>query len=1536
MKTVEAQREEDQGGITIGNTTTSEDGGYIAEIPSEFDMSGITISVSGGVNALTNEPSDFTAEIIPAHFGTNVTPVTKIASELVKQGENPKKAKEKVVDLVKSLVEKGDIDGREINETDLFEGTMSEMLLREGSEKELVIKTTAFQLIETSLKMFADARSGAKLRNTTSEDKSKALKDVVKALRVIEVNEGEILSIDELADKSFKKMIESDASLIGTSIDAEDSYDLIKMNLESNKRIILEEVETAEFRGLSAIDIVEKVERNRKDADIESELLKDTFRVDVESCAGNKECAGEKVEEKFNEVVDSKMQHREEIKKQKEEGKYVSPIVVDLAKIDSIKQTRIKQTEIDNAKREFTDLYDTLKSLEKSLSNDEVRSIIASDIDEEERSNGVKECIASCREQFSGEEYDENREFYMNLCVARCRINLMKKISIIGEGNESLDNVISFISNEEDMIAAFNKRDEHTNNVIDTIKMEIEEEGLKFDTRSFDVVDRLRSQITGNRFCCIVAPSGKCCNTIKGNFVYGKDPVVVGPIGGEPIGEPMELPFEKIPALSDLLNNGEELGEAQDFISSKEEGSFPFEGVFEKTGEKKSDVEYWKGWYKNEQMTDKFTKEEMDMLLEYFDSKKGTKNPTSEEDILQKIQMILWNMHLNTGNIMPDAIDFRKCVEEYEGVKEKLQFVNSENKWYILKDDGAHRPGTSGYRLYVPEEDIPNTYIEDLSEIGIDFKSILISSWKKLYSDEGGDDHSGKEPVKEEPVKVTYKTGDGMVKFKKWMDYIFEKYALPQEFSLPTNESEFDARFKDMKSATEQLFEEAKLVEAEPWEMRIAQNYINSWLVSNRFGGEEPNETSEHRLRDLYREMFSRVFETIELFRPLGNKESFADLQVRRNRINYYISEYSKFDSELDNAKTEFLNNNDQVWRISNTLSYLIRKIYGEYYKTLVDNEWTQRSNSNGKKLLVNVDDFNNIKLTSEGIEFESTPVSVDNIKEVSTLGGNYYYELEEGAYEEIGTNKFKVSILKGKDFAGQRNAFLPGLIYRAQDASWQSFAVLYVGLEECGSYTMTPITLSISTHGFHNQHTVLHNEVDLTISNFRKLMYSPFSNYFGEIHIDGDSNLDTFEDIKDSKYWNSRFEVVEPQYAKVYDFFNGLSILNVGDVRVNPCDGYVKLESNNSNLGYYKTIEVVGPYDVEYKDCLYGKFNMEIQANEVFELVEGEYVKYSGKVYASSWNVPLTLADKIRENRNAEYYESVDGILLRYNAHMNYGLGNSGRGFKTCEGLEKNDTYEVHGTYFASNRNLFPYWEGKTVILKEKDGTIISEQTVDKGLISQSSTGFLNSGRHPNDQFLVSVNSNGSTVTITFESDSTYSNSSNYYSTDSKGKIDYQASTQCVDADGDQIPATVDLDDNDPSVGGDTDRDGIADHEDVFPFDAGTAYTLVRDIETNEQKVVNANLVKFAGTADYMFYIEYPSEGKEEKEKEERSMPIIFGFEIISTSTEDYDVSLSRFNLEPGKRFNLDFSDQQSEILERVQEVRNKYNSIEKGGFKK
>ena len=95
MKAIEVQREEESGGITIGNATTSENGGYIAEMPSSFDMSGITISVSGGFNAYTNEPSEFTAEVKPNHFGTNLTPVTKMASELVKQGDDPKKGKRK-------------------------------------------------------------------------------------------------------------------------------------------------------------------------------------------------------------------------------------------------------------------------------------------------------------------------------------------------------------------------------------------------------------------------------------------------------------------------------------------------------------------------------------------------------------------------------------------------------------------------------------------------------------------------------------------------------------------------------------------------------------------------------------------------------------------------------------------------------------------------------------------------------------------------------------------------------------------------------------------------------------------------------------------------------------------------------------------------------------------------------------------------------------------------------------------------------------------------------------------------------------------------------------------------------------------------------------------------------------------------------------------------------------------------------------------------------------------------------------------------
>ena len=138
-----------------------------------------------------------------------------------------------------------------------------------------------------------------------------------------------------------------------------------------------------------------------------------------------------------------------------------------------------------------------------------------------------------------------------------------------------------------------------------------------------------------------------------------------------------------------------------------------------------------------------------------------------------------------------------------------------------------------------------------------------------------------KEPIIEEPVVVTYKTGEGMVKFKKWMDYLLGKYALPQSFSLPTNESEFDSRYSEMKSAAEQLFEEAKLVDAEKWEMRVAQNYVYSWVKTNRFGGQHPNSSSEYRLFDLQNQIFTRAFESIDMFKPSGNVETLPNLQLK-------------------------------------------------------------------------------------------------------------------------------------------------------------------------------------------------------------------------------------------------------------------------------------------------------------------------------------------------------------------------------------------------------------------------------------------------------------------------------------------------------------------------------------------------------------------------------------------------------------------------------------------------------------------------------
>ena len=533
------QEEKSQGGgITVTTTTTSENGGYIAEIPSSFNMDDITISVSGGVNAYTNEPSEFTAEVKPKHFGTNVTPVTKMATELVKQGEDPEFAKVRVVDFVKSLLDSNEIDGREITHDHLFERTMNDMLVSED-KKEIAIKATAFQAIETSLKMFADARSGAKLRATNAEDRKTSLTDVVKALRTINVEKGERIDIDELTDKSLKKMVENDASLVGTSIDTENSFEKLTHSLVENKETLLRSVREHSSLNLSAMEIIQKVEENRKDADIEVEMMKEVFKVDVESCAGNKECADQKVEDNFTKKMDSKEEHKSLIEKKKDEGTYVSPITFDVSKLESAKQTQIKQNQLDGVKASFDSTLRMFKNAEKQLESCSIIQLLEVKFTSARVEEAVQACI--------GNTPPHHIDIDHKICIVNARKGEEPFMEYLDEAGKP--DVYDLFKHEEEIVKEFNDTEESTDELIETIKMEIEEEGLKFNTRSFDVVNRLRSQITGGKFCCIVAPKGKCCNTLGGNFIVGpKDPGYGDlPIDGPTIDGPIEVPELETP-----------------------------------------------------------------------------------------------------------------------------------------------------------------------------------------------------------------------------------------------------------------------------------------------------------------------------------------------------------------------------------------------------------------------------------------------------------------------------------------------------------------------------------------------------------------------------------------------------------------------------------------------------------------------------------------------------------------------------------------------------------------------------------------------------------------------------------------------------------------------------------------------------------------------------------------------------------------------------------------------------------------------------
>ncbi len=322
MKTIADERSQG-GGITVGSTTTDENGAYELTLISDIDT--YTITAQNGTNMVTGEPNDSTFTV-SSKVSYHVNPASELASDLIEEGMSVEEAKDKVIEFVNSDLSNVASLGEAtepLSKEDLFDRSMTKDM--ESQNRKGAMKAVVFNTLNNIKEMLVEAVEAD--APSAEEVEKEVRKAIAKELRLINHKEGQNVNISNLVESAIDRVGEeielvelkevSKKSIIGSTINSQ-SHELTSIDLGDGNV----------YRSIAA------VETKRHEIKDEKSMVEQLVKIDVSVESDD--------ESKLSVLKNIKSAKKEEIE---EERKSKEPVNFD-SKLDKIKERLELQDQI--------------------------------------------------------------------------------------------------------------------------------------------------------------------------------------------------------------------------------------------------------------------------------------------------------------------------------------------------------------------------------------------------------------------------------------------------------------------------------------------------------------------------------------------------------------------------------------------------------------------------------------------------------------------------------------------------------------------------------------------------------------------------------------------------------------------------------------------------------------------------------------------------------------------------------------------------------------------------------------------------------------------------------------------------------------------------------------------------------------------------------------------------------------------------------------------------------------------------------------
>ena len=249
--------------VTVGGTTTDENGAYELTLRSDIDT--YTISAQGGKNIITGEDNDSTFTV-SSRVGFHINPASELASDLIEEGMSVEEAKDKVVEFVNSDLSNVD----SISKEDLFDRSITKDM--ESQNRKGAMKAVVFNTLNNIKEMLKEAvEADAPSAESVEKEVRKA---IAKEFKLINHKEGQNVDISNLVESAIDR--------VGEKIELFELKEVSKKSIISStiKSQSLE-LTSIDLRDSNVFKTIAAVETKRHEIKEEKPIMEQLVKIDL-------------------------------------------------------------------------------------------------------------------------------------------------------------------------------------------------------------------------------------------------------------------------------------------------------------------------------------------------------------------------------------------------------------------------------------------------------------------------------------------------------------------------------------------------------------------------------------------------------------------------------------------------------------------------------------------------------------------------------------------------------------------------------------------------------------------------------------------------------------------------------------------------------------------------------------------------------------------------------------------------------------------------------------------------------------------------------------------------------------------------------------------------------------------------------------------------------------------------------------------------------------------------------------------------------